>query len=135
MFYATLDEALTDIAGRSFYESATVTPVEGGFTVEDSSDIGEEMIYDHGSGVEWPEDILDHSREHDPAEYYDMAAHVRYNLNDAVGALEAGRAVTFGYVVIDTVCEDGSEGDHEAQVCLECDGHGYTTTGWALVAA
>lgn len=132
--YETLDEALTDIASRSFYEDATVTPCKNGFTVEDdysTSYAGDPIPWTHDGGMELPAEILDNSRLHELAEYYDDARHVRYNLPAAIEALELGHAVTFAYTTVeDRNCYDGS-GDvlTECEDC-ECD----PTAGWALLA-
>ena len=133
-FHETLDSALSDIAGRSFYDDATVTPVEGGYEVtEDFSTAyaGDSIPWTYDGGMELPADISDNSRLHDPAEYYDGAHHIRYNLPAAVEALESGHSVTFAYALVeDRNCFDGS-GDEltECENC-ECD----RTVGWALLA-
>lgn len=139
-FYATLNEALTDIASRSFYEDATVTPTEGGFTVEDdfsTSYAGDTIQWTYDGGMEVPANVTEHSRLHEPAEYYDDARHISYNLPAAIEALELGRAVTFAYAIVDAYCErtdDNAEADHDACVCLECDSGGSETIGWTLLA-
>ena len=119
--YATLTAALADIAGRSFYESATVTPNEdGSYTVEDDvAYIDETVMWTYDGGMELPYGALDYSRVHEPAEYYDAAAHVEYNLPGAVDTLREGKAVHFSYVIVDAYPETDDE-DH--------------TVGWALVA-
>ena len=133
-FYKTLDEALLDIASRSLYEDATMTPTKIGFTVEDNFSTayaGDTIPWTHDGGMELPADISDNSRLHDPAEYYDGAHHIRYNLPAAVEALEAGHAVTFAYAIVEDLnCFDGS-GDAltECEDC-QCD----RTVGWTLLA-
>lgn len=133
-FYATLDEALTGIASRSFYEDATVTPTEGGFTVEDDFSTpyaGDTIQWTYDGGMEVPANVTEHSRLHEPDEYYDDARHISYNLPAAIEALELGRAVTFAYAIVEDLnCFDGS-GDvlTECEDC-ECD----RTVGWALLA-
>lgn len=88
--YATLAAALADIAGRSFYESATVTPNEdGSYTVEDDAAfIDDVVMWTYDGGMELPHGALDYSRVHEPAEYYDAAEHVAYNLPGAVETLK-----------------------------------------------
>ena len=128
--YNTLDAALEDIAKRSFYEDATVAPDEGGFTVADdyaTSFPGDVLLWDDVTGVDWPSNADDHSRLHDPAEYYASAEHIRYNLSTAVEALEGGQSVTFAYTIVDAVACD----EHEHFGECECD----RAAGWALLAA
>lgn len=133
-FHETLDSALQDIAERSFYEDATVTPVEGGYEVtEDFSTAyaGDSIQWTYDGGMELPGDILDNSMLHDPAEFYDGAQHIRHNVAPAVEALEAGHAVTFAYAIVEDLnCFDGS-GDAltECEDC-QCD----RTIGWVLLA-
>lgn len=51
--YATLTEALTDIAGRSFYESADVIPNDDGtFTVRDSFDYADDVTWTYADGID-----------------------------------------------------------------------------------
>lgn len=133
-FYKTLDDALLDIASRSFYYDATVTPVEGGYEVTDdfsTAYAGDSIPWTYGGGMELPADISDNSRLHDPAEYYDHAQHLRFNLPTAIEALESGHAVTFAYAIVEDLnCFDGS-GDAltECEDC-QCD----RTVGWVLLA-
>ena len=133
-FYKTLDGALQDIAERSFYDDATVTPVEGGYEVTDdfsTAYAGDTIPWTYDGGMELPADISDNSRLHVPAEYYDRAQHLRFNLPAAIEALEAGHAVTFAYAIVEDLnCFDGS-GDAltECEDC-QCD----RTIGWTLLA-
>ena len=133
-FHETLDGALSDIAGRSFYDDATVTPVEGGYEVtEDFSTAyaGDSIPWTYDGGMELPADISDNSRLHDPAEYYDGAHHIRYNLPAAIEALESGHAVTFAYAIVEDLnCFDGS-GDALTE-CEDCQCR--RTIGWVLLA-
>ena len=133
-FYKTLDEALLDIASRSFYEDATVTPTKIGFTVENdfsTAYAGDSIPWTCDGGMELPADISDNSRLHEPAEYYDHAQHLRFNLPAAIEALEAGHAVTFAYALVeDRNCFGGSVDElTECENC-ECD----RIEGWALLA-
>lgn len=133
-FHETLDGALSDIAGRSFYDDATVTPVEGGYEVtEDFSTAyaGDSIPWTHDGGMELPADISENSRLHEPAEYYAGAHHIRYNLPAAVEALQAGHAVAFAYAIVEDLnCFDGS-GDALTE-CEDCQCH--RTVGWVLLA-
>ena len=139
-FYPTLDGALQDIANRSFCEDATVTPVEGGYEVTDdfsTAYAGDSIPWTYGGGMELPADISDNSRLHDPAEYYDHAQHLRFNLPTAIEALEAGHMVTFAYAIVEAFCErddDAAEADHNSCECLECDSGGTEIIGWTLLA-
>ena len=128
--YNTLDAALEDIAKRSFYDDATVTPGEGGYTVADdyaTSFPGDVLLWGDVSGVDWPARADDHSRLHESCESYASAEHIRCNLSAAVEALEGGQAVTFAYAMVDAVACD----EHELFGECECD----RTAGWALLAA
>ena len=133
-FYPTLDGALQDIAERSFDEDATVTPVEGGYGVTDdfsTAYAGDSIPWTYDGGMELPADISDNSRLHDPAEYYDGAHHIRYNLPAAIEALESGHAVTFAYAIVEDLnCFDGS-GDALTE-CEDCQCR--RTIGWTLLA-
>ena len=133
-FYPTLDSALQDIASRSFYEDATVTPVEGGYEVtEDFSTAyaGDSIPWTYDGGMELPGGILDNSRLHEPNEFYNDVRHIRYHMASAVEALEAGHMVTFAYAIVEDLnCFDGS-GD----VLTECeDCQCGRTVGWVLLA-
>lgn len=128
--YSTLDEALAEVATRSLYDDATVTPKDDGYEVEDDHATafpGDVLLWGDVSGVDWPARADDHSRMHEPCESYATAEHIRYNLGDAVEALEAGQVVTFAYAIIDAVACD----EHEHLGECECD----RTAGWALLAA
>lgn len=128
--YATLAEALADIAGRSFYESATVTPNDdGSYTVKDDAGyIDEIVMWTYEDGMELPYGALDYSRVHQPAEFYETAAHVEYNLPGAVDTLKEGKAIHFTYVVVEAYPETPEDAaDYEAGIY---DG----TIGWALIA-
>lgn len=128
--YSTLDAALEDIAKRSFYYDATVTPGEGEYTVTNdygTSFHGDVLLWDDVSGVDWPARADDHSGLHESCEIYTTAKHIRYNLSTAVEALETGQPVTFAYAIVDaTFCDD-----HAYPEECECD----RTAGWALLAA
>ena len=121
--YATLDEALTDIAQRSFYEDATVRRTDDGYEVDDDHGRGDESYpWTYDGGAEYPAEVVDHSRLHESYEFYDEARHVRYNLSAAVAMIEEGTPITFKYVTLDAPCEDSEpcDDDHLA--------------GWALIA-
>lgn len=132
----TLDAALDNIARRSFYEDAIITPVPGGFVVN-SSHVLDEVSYPwtRSDGTEFGFDSLDESRLHAEYESYDNAGHIRYNLPAAVAALESGRAVGFGYAVAEELCGGGDAPEaHENSQCLNCDGGGTVVVGWHLIA-
>ena len=132
--YSTLDAALEDIAKRSFYDDATVTPENGGYTVADdygASFRGDVLFWDGVTGVDWPAHADDHSRLHESYESYETAKHIRYNLGAAVEALEGGQAVTFAYAIVDSLECDEDTCPQGAQFECECD----RAVGWALLAA
>ena len=121
--YATLNEALQDIANRSFYEDAIVRPENGQYIVEDDAGTGEESyMWTYEKGGEYSDDVLDYSRTHESCERYDEARHIRFNLDGAVAELEEGNPVIFKYVTLNAYCEDPEpcEEDH--------------LVGWALIA-
>lgn len=129
--YATLDEALEEIATRSFYESATVTPSTYG-TYDVSDDFGtafpdDVVTWTYEKGIETDAD--EHAGIMEPCQYFDTAHHVRYYLPAAVEHLEARRGpVTFAYVQVDTVASTAEDiADDEAGLY---DG----TVGWTILA-
>lgn len=125
MHYGTLDEALVDIARRSFYESARVVKDDTGYTVEDwHTGVDEYVPWSYDDGPTVPSEAVDYSRTHEPYEYYETASHVRYNLPTAVEAIEAGQAVGFTYVITEAACEDDNP-----EECME-----DHAAGWLLIA-
>lgn len=125
MLYNTLDEALTDIAGRSFYESAKVTKVGSQFEVIDWYTGVEEITeWTYEDGAKVSDSAVDYSRTHEAYEFYSEASHIRYNLPTAVEAIEGGKSVGFTYVGADAICED-----EDWESCGE-----DHTAGWLLVA-
>ena len=124
--YLTLDEALQDIASRSFYEGARIERFDNKiWGVSDDANPGEESyVWTYKNGAEYPDELLDHSRVHEAWEFYDEAYHIRYNLSAAVEALEEGKPVIFHYVTLDAYCEDP-----EPEDCQE-----DHIAGWALIA-
>ena len=135
MRYNTLDEALTDIAGRSFYEDSVVTPeIDGTYSVEDHvTGFGDTVMWTYEGGMQGLGEALDHSRVHESYELYDNSGHIRYNLSVAVEELMEGNPVGFTYVIVDNA-EPECEGDdvycEESGECI-CD----QNVGWALVAS
>ena len=135
--YATRDDALNDIANRSFYESARMYKNDDfTYTVEDwhtGVEESQEWTYENGliNRAEW----LDYSRVHDPAEFYDEARHIEYNLAGALADIELGNAIGFTYVVAEETCNDEDQPDaHSNSECLNCDSGGTQAVGWALIA-
>lgn len=128
--YTAIDEALADIAGRSFYESALVHKVDGGYAVNDHyTGVDELLPWSYEDGLTLPDGVLDHSRLHESYETYTEAGHVRYNLPGAVEAIENGEAVGFTYVIGEAECEDDPDGT------LYPDGCPFDhAAGWALIA-
>lgn len=126
--YATLIDALSDIARRSFYESAVVYKRDDRYTVTDWHTGVEEMLdWTYEDGVTMPPHAIDRSRLHEPYEYYDSGEHVLYHLDsETVERIESGDAIGFTYAVAEAQCEcdpeeypDGCPEDHAA--------------GWVLV--
>ena len=115
----TLDEALAEIARRSFYEDAAVVPVVRvdapfgpiGYIVEDDRGTlyTEEWSWTHAGGVADIDSVSEVSRLHDGAECYVTAEHVRCNMPESVAALEMGKRVTFGYAAVTSADVDHDE--------------------------
>ena len=137
--YLTLTDALDDIAGRSFYEDATVSPLvkaddDGtiyGYVVEDESGayMSDEWEWTYAGGIADRDSVSETSRLHESYESYDAADHIRYNMPDAVEALEDGKVVTFAYAVVEDV-------DHREREWEAGNGDEYETeyAGWILAA-
>lgn len=110
MFYLTLDEALQDVANRSFYEDCKVTPlvmadnpadVRGYVVEDDTSHATDEWSWSYSEGIQDRDSVSETSFLHLAGEFYDDAAHVRYNMPESVAALENGVPVTFAYAIVD----------------------------------
>lgn len=135
MRYNTLDEALADIAERSFYDDAVVTPeIDGTYSVEQHvTGFGDTVYWTYEGGMQGLDEALDHSRVHESYETYTNSGHIRYNLSVAVAELEEGNPVGFTYVIVDN--EDSECGDPDGS----CDALGECfceqTVGWALIAS
>lgn len=140
MFYLTLDEALQDVANRSFYEDCKVTPLVmaddhadiRGYVVEDDiSHATDEWRWSYDEGIHDRDSVSETSRLHDPCETYTHADHVRYNMPESVAALENGVPVTFAYAIVDdadvTTDDQGNGTDKD----------GYPAdpvAGWIMIA-
>lgn len=133
--YATLDEALTDIANRSFYEAADVIPNDDGtFTVRDSFDYnsGDEVTWTYAHGLDAGSAAMDYSRLHESYETYDDAAHIRYNLPGAVSELESGaRDIHFEYAI---AMNEDIEYDSDGNAIDEDGELTDDIAGWTLIA-
>ena len=139
-----LDEALGAVATQDDPFNAgglTVIP-ESGERYETEPDYGTAYAgdflgwtYAGGLDLEWGNagHAREWSRVFEPFEYWDNAGHVRYNLPEAVEALERGRTVTFAYAVV-------TNGDlvwwEEQQTYVDDDGYKYddNITGWCVLA-
>lgn len=133
-FHETLDSALSDIAGRSFYDDATVTPVEGGYEVtEDFSTAyaGDAIPWTYDGGMKLPGGILNNSRLNEPNEFYNDVRHIRYHMASAIKALETGHTITFAYAIVKNLNYFNSSGDTLAE-CEDCQCD--RTVGWVLLA-
>ena len=139
--YASLDAALDDIAARSFYESATIQRMAPNIYRVTDHHTGIESncmwTYDHGPELEGDTGhVIEFTRTHETCESYDSATHVRFNLADAVEAIESYRTVGFTYVIADAYCDDECETHDTAsgeRVC-DCECSYDHTAGWLLVA-
>src|SRR5699024_4482077 len=135
--YLTLDEALQDVANRSFYEDCTVTPCyaagEGypfpivAYRVEDSTNHNsDDWSWSYDNGVEDTGSVSECSRLFDPYESFSSSANIRHYLPEAVEELEYGTAeVAFSYAIVrdlDHVCELPDQG------CDSC------VAGWIICA-
>lgn len=119
IFYATLTDALDDIARRSFYEDAKVTPVVMvddpaaivGYVVDDDHghNLTDEWTWTYEHGIADRDSASETSRLFDPAEFWDNAEHVRYSMTESVDALERGVPVTFAYAVVNDAGVDHDE--------------------------
>ena len=138
----TLNDALQIVADRSFYEDTRITPL---VDVEDASMIeaylvdvdhlhqSDEWEWSYARGIIDSDSVSECSRLFEPSEFLSCAAHVQYNMADAVERLESGTSsVGFAYVIV-----------RDADVTFnELDGNYYDAdgeladdiAGWALVA-
>jgi hypothetical protein len=127
VLYQSLDEALGNVAERSFCEQSRVTKVAGGYDVEDwYTGAPDSVLWTYEGGADLsgiPHAIIDFSRTMEPWERFDTAQHVRLNLPVAVDAIEAGESVGFTYIVTEAICLD-------PDICDD----GYHLVGWLLVA-
>ena len=109
MLYQSLDEALGNVAERSFCEQSRVTKVAGGYDVEDwYTGAPDSVLWTYEGGADLsgiPDTIIDFSRTMEPAEYFAGSRHIRQNLPAAVEAIEGGESVCFTYAMADAVCD------------------------------
>ena len=124
--YSTLDEALHDIANRSFYEDATVFQnSDGSYTVENDygmSYAGDDIKWTYEGGMEIPDGVIDNTRLMETYETLSESSHIRFWLDAALERLESGNAVTFAYAVVSAYPGYGAyEGEDYA-------------VGWVLMA-
>lgn len=126
----TIDEALENIAARSFYEAADVIPNDDGtYSIVDAPGMIDDVVmWSYSEGMDLPTGAYDYSRVHEPSEYYETAVHIRYNLSYAAERLSEGKAVHFQYVIVESYPET-PEDIADAEV-----GQYDGTVGWALVA-
>ena len=136
-----MDEALLVVAGRSFDEDVTISPLrDGTYGVSDdfgTAYSGDYLGWTYAGGLDLECGNAGHAREwtrvFEPFEYWDNEGHVRYNLPEAVEALERGRTVTFAYAVV-------TDGDlvwwEEQQTYVDDDGCRYDDNimGWCVLA-
>ena len=136
-----LDEALQVVAERSFDEDVTVTPNGNGtYTVSDdygTAYAGDYIGWTYAGGLDLAWGNAEHAREwtrvFEPCEFWDNAGHVRYNLPEAVEALQAGHTVTFAYAIVEDMDCKWDEGKG-AHVDADGDTHDDNVTGWAVLA-
>ena len=122
MLYLTLDEALQDVARRSFYEDCKVTPlvmadnpadVRGYVVEDDTSHATDEWSWSYDEGIRDRDSVSETSRLHEAFESYSHAEHIRYNMTESVEALENGTPVTFAYAIVnddDVTTDDQGNG-------------------------
>lgn len=131
--YATLDEALSDIAKRSFNKDATVTPTENGFTVEtDYFFNGDDAVWTYENGISFTCRVDDFSGLMELYEPLNNEHQIRNYLPIAVAHLEAGNPVHFAYLAV-------ADGDIENwdEYGNALDENGEVTeylAGWTLAA-
>lgn len=96
----TLEQALAEVANRSFYEDCLVSPNgDGTYTVYDALIDGTEEWYYTDTDATGP-DVSERSRIMESCESFTFASHIRYHMAGAVEALEDGKAVEFGYALV-----------------------------------
>lgn len=135
--YATLDEALEDVARRSFYEDCIVTPLrDGTFRVED--DYGtidtDQWELSHDDGFSWCSSapMPEHSRLMEPCESFATAGHIRYHMSEVEDIESLGLPVAFAYVIVNDADFpwELSEDERFEQGFTDDD----RTIGWALAS-
>src|SRR5690625_3325771 len=111
--YASLEHALEDIARRSFYEDATITPLTsvGAYMVTDDANVvgTDDWYWSREDGLQDAVSVSEASRLHEAYETYNSATHIRYSLPASVEALEEGRAVTFAYAIVTDLDADDED--------------------------
>ena len=138
----TLNDALQIVADRSFYEDTCITPllnadnhtyVEAYLVDEDHLHQGEEWEWSYARGIIDSDSVSECSRLFEPSEFLSCAAHVQYNMADAVERLESGTSsVGFAYVIVrdaDVTFNEETQAYYDAEGELADD-----IAGWALVA-
>lgn len=137
--YLTLDEALQDVASRSFYEDCKVTPllragsdrIEGYIVEDDTSHATDDWQWTYDDGIRGRDSVSEMSRLHDSYETYTHAEHIRYNMGESVEALENGIPVTFAYAIVD----DADVTTDDLGNGTDKDGHpAESVAGWIMVA-
>ena len=120
-FYTTLDEALKDVAKRSFYEDCNVVPcapitglgtgqIVGYLVSDDTSYATDEWVWTYAGGIADRDSVNETTRLFDAPEFWNCAEHVRNGLPDSVEYLESGKgSVTFAYAIV----EDGDSVNDE----------------------
>ena len=138
----TLDDALQIVADRSFYEDTRITPlvhaddtsmIEAYLVDVDHLHQSEDWEWSYDKGIHDTDSVSECSRLFEPSEFLSCAAHVRYNMADAVELLESGTSsVGFAYVIVrdaDVIWNDDTQAYYDADGELADD-----IAGWALVA-
>lgn len=122
--YAELDDALAVVARASFYEDKVVTPVPGGWEVDDTTaHASDDWYWTYADGIADRDSVDETSRLHESYECYADASHIRYNLADSVAVLESRtHAVEFAYAVVTDADYRPEPWDNDA-------------AGWILVAS
>ena len=127
-FFPTLDGALTEVAGLDAYTAVTIERADGGYLLKPDYPGGpDDLPWDYRTGIDVPDGVTECTRAFEPCEFWDSAAHVRYNLSESVAAIEAGRAISFQWLPL------YSESETAEDIADDADGLYDGHVGWAMI--